>query len=119
MTKSATPFTPTADANGTPTVCRCCGRHAVGIGRGTKQDPGFLCRKCISIVEDLSKMDRLDVYELNALDAGVDAVGAYIDSIGGLTELSEFDELQRRMLVKAAWLGCAEGLRRALNEAPF
>ncbi|RVO41348.1 hypothetical protein CN093_08780 [Sinorhizobium meliloti] len=118
MTKPATPFTPTVDADGTPTVCRCCGRHAIGIGRGTKADPGFLCRKCITIVEDLSKMDRLDVYELAALDAGVDAVGAYLSEIGK-TDLAECDELDARMIVKAAWLGCAEGLRRALNEAPF
>ena len=65
-------------------------------------------------------MDRLSVYELRALDAGVAAVGEYMEERGlwGVG-LESFDELDRRMLVKAAWAGCAQGVREALKDAPF
>lgn len=119
-TKPLLPFTPTVDDNDNPTVCRCCGRHAIGIGVGDpKKDPGYLCTECVLLVEHVRSARRMDIFELVALDGGVDAVGEYIESIGGLTELADFDELQRRMLVKAAWQGCADGLRKALKEAPF
>lgn len=121
--KTALPITPTADENGNPTTCMCCGRIAIGIGRAIKQgarviDNGFLCKQCIVAVGDLSKMDRLSVYELKALDAGVDAVGEYIAE-HGVTELAHFDELMQRMMVKAAITGFAKGVREALKEAPF
>ncbi|MBA8797905.1 hypothetical protein FHW77_001587 [Agrobacterium sp. RC10-4-1] len=117
------PITPTADENDNPTTCMCCGRIAIGIGRAIKQgarviDNGFLCKQCIVAVGDLSKMDRLSIYELKALDAGVDAVGEYIAE-HGVTELAHFDELMQRMMVKAAITGFAKGVREALKEAPF
>ena len=119
------PITPTADENGHPTTCMACGRVALGIGRAIKQgarviDNGFLCKGCVVAVGDLSKMDRLNVFELQALDAGVDAVGEWIsEKNGGLTDLQYYDDLMQRMLVQAAWEGCIRGVREALKEAPF
>lgn len=115
-------FAPTATAEGQPTTCRCCGRHALGIGiGGPNRDPGYLCGECILLIEEIKRVRRMDPYELAALDGGVDAVGEYIASIGGLTELAEFDELQQRMLVKAAWNGCADRLRELIRKGdiPF
>lgn len=119
--KPILPIQPTADEHGNPTVCRCCGRRAIGIGIGLerpKDDPGYLCGECVLLIEELRKVRRLDVYELEALDAGVEAVGDYLATVG-LYDLSLMDELQRRMIVKSAWAGCADGLRRALRSAPF
>lgn len=122
--KNILPIMPTADEDHTPTTCQACGRVSLGIGRAIKQggkvmDPGYICRQCIMIVSDLSKMDRLSTYELQALDAGVAAVGEYILDRGLGADLSVYDELDRRMLVKAAWAGCIQGVREALREAPF
>ncbi|MDK4727451.1 hypothetical protein [Rhizobium phaseoli] len=114
-------FTPTVDADGNPTTCLCCGMRAVslGVNPNPKQDPGYLCKRCIVAIDDYKKIRRLDDFEIKALDAGVDAVGEWIAENGGLTELAHYDELMQRLLVKAAWEGCARGLRAALAEAPF
>jgi len=98
-----------------------CGRHAIGLGIDLpRQPPLWLCTECSYLMEEIKRIRRFDPYELKALDGGVEAVGAYLESIGK-TELSEFDELERRMLVKAAWQGCADELRRLIRngEAPF
>lgn len=124
--KPLLPITPTCDADGTPTVCIACGRMSIGLGRAIKQggkmmDPGFVCKGCIVKIGDLTKLDRLSQFELQALDAGVDAVGEWIAE-HGVTDLAHYDELMQRMLVKAAWQGCIEGVRKALaddREAPF
>ncbi|WP_312405257.1 DUF6511 domain-containing protein [Rhizobium sp.] len=118
------PITPTVDDDHNPTTCMACGRIALGLGRAIKKggkmiDPGFLCKGCVVAVHDLSKMDRLSVFELQALDAGVESVGEYIEENGGITDLAHMDELGARMLVKAAWEGCIRGVRSALKEAPF
>ncbi len=123
---SILPITPTADADDNPTTCMACGRIAIGVGRAIKKggrviDNGFLCKGCITAVSDLSKMDRLSVYELRALDAGVDAVGDWIAE-HGITDLAHYDDLMQRMMVKAAWEGCIRGVRAALKddrESPF
>jgi len=118
--KSVTPFTPTVDAIGDPTCCFACGMRAVALGINHKPgDPQYLCRRCIVAIDDYKKIRRLDEFELAALDAGVDAVGEYINERGLGPDLSLYDELDQRMLVKAAWEGCARGLRAALKEAPF
>ncbi len=121
--KPILPITPTQDEHGTPTVCRCCGRIAMGIGVGFKDrkdtDPGYLCQGCIQAVKDLSLMNRLSLFELQALDEGVDAVGEYI-ATHGVTDLQYYDDLMQRMLVKNAWEGCIRGIRKALKESvPF
>lgn len=118
------PILPTVDEDNNPTTCISCGRIAIGIGRAVRQggkilDPGFMCKGCIVKIGDLSKLDRLSVFELQALDAGVDSVGEYIAERGLGTDLSVYDELDQRMLVKAAWEGCIRGVREALREAPF
>lgn len=118
--KPIIPFNPTVDPAGDPTTCFCCGMRAVALGiNHQKGDPQYLCRRCIVAIDDYKKIKRLDEFELAALDAGVDAVGDWIAERGIGTELSNYDELDQRMLVKAAWEGCARGLRAALKEAPF
>lgn len=126
--KPILPITPTVDAAGDPTTCFCCGMRAVALGiapnqngRGHGQpDPQYLCKRCIVAIDDYKKIRRLDEFELRALDAGVDAVGEWIEQRGlwGVA-LDDYDELDRRMLVKAAWEGCARGVREALKSAPF
>ncbi len=114
------PFTPTVDAIGDPTTCFCCGMRAVALGiNHQKADPHYICRRCIVAIDDYKKIRNLDAYELAALDGGVDAVGEWIAERGIGTELSVYDELDQRMLVKAAWEGCARRLREVLKEAPF
>ncbi|MBY3543649.1 hypothetical protein HFN71_28610 [Rhizobium laguerreae] len=118
--RPVTPFTPTVDAAGDPTTCFCCGMRAVALGINPKPgDPQYLCRRCIVAIDDYKKIRRLDEFELAALDGGVDAVGEWISENGGVTDLQFYDELMQRLLVKAAWEGCARGLRAALKEAPF
>ena len=112
-------FQPTHVEN-TPAVCWCCGHHAQGVGIGdAQQDPKYLCTQCINIMQQLRHIRRLDPYELEALDGGVDAVAAFLD--GKPTDLAEMTELDARMLVKAAWQGCADRLREVVRagEAPF
>ncbi|MBB5664763.1 hypothetical protein GGE68_002960 [Rhizobium leguminosarum] len=116
-----TAFTPTVDAAGDPTTCFCCGMRAVALGiNHTKGDTQYLCRRCIVAIDDYKKIRRLDDYELAALDGGVEAVGEWIEERGlwGVA-LDDYDELDRRMLVKAAWSGAAARLREALKDAPF
>lgn len=115
------PFTPTVDDNHNPTVCHCCGRRAIGIGMGAgKGDPQYVCGECVLLVEELRKVRRMDIYEIAALDGGIDAAGEFIDA-KGITDLQYFDELDQRLFVKAIWMGCADRLRKLLREgsAPF
>jgi hypothetical protein len=119
--KPIIPFTPTVDENHNPTVCKACGCLAFGIGRSApgSKDPGYLCKPCIIATGDLTKLDRVSIYEVKALEKGVEAVGEWIAANGGVTELANYDELMQLMLVRAAWEGCARGVREALRDAPF
>lgn len=112
-------FAPTAVDN-TPAVCNCCGRHAIGIGIGDAKEPRYLCGECVLLIEQIKQVRRMDPYELEALSGGVDAVGEYLEKIGK-TDLADMDELDARMLVKAAWQGCADRLREVVRKgvAPF
>lgn len=116
-------FAPTHIDN-TPAVCWCCGFHAQGVGIGAPtaredNDPKYLCTQCLTIMQQLRHIRRLDPYELEALDGGVDAVAAFLE--GKPTDLAEMTELDARMLVKAAWQGCADRLREVVGErgVPF
>lgn len=114
--------TPTETAHGAPTTCHVCSRHAIGIGIGEAgKEPKYLCAECVQLLEQIKRVRRFDPYELQALDGAVDAVGDYIDSINGKSELSEYDETERRMLCKAAVQGFGDELRRVIaqGEAPF
>lgn len=174
--KPALPFTPTTDERGNPTTCRCCGMLAFGIGRPTpgqrNPDPGFMCRPCLVAAGDLTKLDRVSLYEVKALEHGKDGLNAYYKEVGmaapeiandraavvaamdaggswladvGITDMSEMseeqvedfiktilaagvagfsgmdshDDLFQLLAVRAAWEGCARGVREALREAPF
>ncbi|MNE83958.1 hypothetical protein D3C80_1808210 [compost metagenome] len=100
-------------------ICHVCFRHAVGLGVQEGKEPiRWLCKECTDIAEHIRSRRRLDPYELRALDTGVEAVGEFLQSIQK-TDLAECDELEARMLVKAAWEGCGRGMREALKEAPF
>jgi len=100
-------------------ICHVCFRHASGIGVQEGKEPiRWLCKECADIAEHIRSSRRLDPYELRALDAGVEAVGEFLQSIQK-TDLAECDELEARMLVKAAWEGCGRGMRESLKEAPF
>lgn len=100
--------------------CWACFRRSTGLGvyAGPREPTRWLCRECAEIADSIRNRKRLDVFELQALDAGVDAVGAYLTEIKK-TDLADMDELEARMLVKAAWEGCGRGLREALKESPF
>jgi hypothetical protein len=120
--------TPTVDAHGEPTCCYVCGMRAFGLGvnqnRGTygnkQPDPHYVCKRCAMAIDDYKKIRCLDQFELQALDGGVDAVGDYLEEIG-VYDLTAMDDLNRRMIVKAAWEGCAARLRELLSDgsAPF
>ncbi|APY14297.1 hypothetical protein GJU94_13920 [Brucella sp. 10RB9214] len=100
-------------------ICHVCYRHAIGLGVQADREPvRWLCKECADIAEHIRHRRRLDPYELRALDTGVEAVGEYLVSIQK-TDLKEMDELEARMLVRAAWEGCGRGMRAALSEAPF
>lgn len=113
-------FQPTHVEN-TPAVCYCCGFRAQGVGIGGPKDddPKYLCTQCVAIMQQLRHIRRLDPYELEALDGGVDAVAAFLE--GKPTDLAEMTELDARMLVKEAWRGCADRLREVVRQggAPF
>lgn len=126
-TAASLPFTPTDDEHGNATVCWCCGFRADNLGIATARlkekaatEKNYICVKCAVVVGRVRAADRLSQFELKALDGGVDAVGEYI-ATHGITDLSLFDELMQRMLVKAAWHGAAEALRDELesHSAPF
>lgn len=124
-TAAAYPMTPTVDASGTPTCCNICGRRSWAIGVGSANhkavlsgDPRYLCGECVLIVEHIRKVKRWDVFELAALDHAVEAIGDYVASIG-ITELAAFDDLNQRMLAKAAIIGFGDGMRKVLQEVPF
>jgi hypothetical protein len=102
-------------------TCHVCQRHAIGVGvQDSPRDAvRWLCRECADIAMHIRSAKRMDPYELQALDGGVDAVGAYLKQLGK-TDLAEMDELEARMLVKVAWQGSGDRLRKALREGtPF
>lgn len=108
----------------TPTTCHICSRHALGIGLGfthsRDKDPRWICHECALIIEDIRRVKNFDAFELKALDGAVDAVGVYLESLGK-TELADFDELEQRMLCKAAVAGFGDRLRAIIrgDNAPF
>lgn len=94
----------------------------MGVGKYNDKfqsgDYKWLCEECIPILEKIKTMTgrRLEILELEALQGGVDAVGDYIEQIG-FTDLKDMDELDARMIVKAAWQGSAKRLRELVKES--
>lgn len=109
-----------------PSNCWLCGAgHATGIGangdwgkRYGKDtiEPKWLCEECKHLCARVKEMKHSDLWEVHALDGGVEAVGEYLDTIG-IFNLEHMDGLQARMMVKAAWQGCARKLRKDLEES--
>lgn len=118
MTES--PVTKQEPADHEPTTCAICQRRAIGLGLYGKSETRWLCRECGMLAEQIQSIRRMDIYEIKALDGGVDAVGEYLGQIGKY-DLSEFDELERTMMIKAAVLGYGKRLRELIKEgsAPF
>lgn len=104
-----------------PGVCWLCGCQASGIGFGKpkwgKGEYKWLCEECVKIAERLEKTahSKLKVFELEALQGGIDAVGDYIEK-KGITDLALMDELDCRLIVKAAWTGSVLKLRELIRE---
>ncbi len=116
-------FAPTHVEN-TPAVCHCCGRHAIGIGVGDPSakrdnDPKYLCRECVQLIEQIRRVKRFDLYEKQALAGGVDAAGPLVDEFGA--DLGEWSEDQVLAFCGAIWRGCADRLREVVREGqvPF
>ena len=115
------PFTPT-HVNDTPAVCNCCGRHAVGIGIGLSKptdDPRYLCKECVLLVEQIKNMRRPDLYEMQARKGGMDAAAGLVEEFG--SDLANWEEEQILRFVGAIWFGCADRLRELVRDghAPF
>ncbi|MER9911683.1 DUF6511 domain-containing protein [Mesorhizobium sp. M0050] len=106
-----------------PSTCHVCQRHAIGVGLEPArkgEPPRYLCAQCLDILEHIAATKRFDTYELKALDGAVDAVGDYISSIDGKTELADYDEVEQRMLCKAAVQGFGDRLRHIIKtDVPF
>lgn len=108
----------------TPADCHFCGKHAIGLGIGFAHsrdtDPRWLCAECSLILEDFKKIKRADAYEIRARDGGDEAACNYCAELGK-TDLAEMDDLERSLLWKAVWDGCAAELRRLVRDgsAPF
>lgn len=118
------PFEPTGvGAYGAiPAVCWCCGQRASGIGVGKKKwnrgDFRWLCSACEELIPKLAEAShsKMDILEAEALNGGIDAVGDYLDLIG-VTDLSLMDELDAKLIVKAAWQGSVKRLRELVKES--
>ncbi len=104
-----------------PGICWLCGHQASGVGVGQpkfgKGDYKWLCEECIPIAENVkaTALHKLKILELEALQGGVDAVGDYLQT-RGFTDLAHADELDCRLIVKAAWEGSARRLRELISE---
>ncbi len=105
-----------------PSSCAVCQRHAIGVGLEPArkgESPRYLCAACMDIVEHIAATRRFDPYELKALDGADDNAGEYCSTLGK-TDMAEMDELERRMLWKAAVQGFGERLRKVIREeAPW
>lgn len=103
-------------------MCWLCGSRACGIGIGevkwNRGDYKWLCEECVKIAENIKETAyaKLDILELEALQGGVDAVGDYLEEIG-ITDLAHMDELDARLIVKAAWQGSVKRLRKLVKES--
>ncbi|ASV83023.1 hypothetical protein CES85_5850 (plasmid) [Ochrobactrum quorumnocens] len=118
LSKSKSKDSSTVTINALLKLLRCADQQQHAYHCRDGRYLGWLCKECADIAEHIRSRRRLDPYELRALDTGVEAVGAFLGSIGK-TDLADCDELEARMLVKAAWGGCGRGMREALKDAPF
>lgn len=115
-------FQPTHVDN-TPAVCNICGRHAIGIGIGDMRrptdDPRYLCSECVMIVEQVRRLRRMDPYELQARQGGMDAAGPLVEEYGA--DLSAWSEEQVLIFCGTIWKGCADRLRELIRagDVPF
>jgi hypothetical protein len=103
-----------------PTTCHICGRHATGIGIGRlPNDPRYLCKECIPLIEYVKDIRRWDAYECKALDDVDEATSDYAAQHG--TDIAEYDDATRRGLWQVAIRAHQDGLRRLIKngDAPW
>lgn len=96
----------------------------MGIGkfpddRHPNADPKFLCVNCIPLAAQIRATSRFDVYEQNAIEETIEAVGTLIGEFG--SDLAEWTEQQRTEFVTAIILGFGTSIRRQVSEheVPF
>jgi hypothetical protein len=77
-----------------------------------------VCEECKELIPKLAAAShsKMDLLETEALNGGVDAVGDYLDLIG-ITDLALMDQLDARLIVKAAWQGSVKRLRELVKES--
>lgn len=115
-------FMPT-HAEGYPTSCYCCGRHAHGVGVGVvnrrNTDPCNLCPQCISMIEYIRSVRAFNGYERAAVTRAVEAIGPFLEGHG--TDLSEWEAETAEQFVRAIWEACGDELRAVIREGevPF
>lgn len=74
-------------------TCRVCKRRHDNIGfQQSRSHPlKWFCRDCFSIEAATLSKKQFDIYETEALQAGGEAAGAYIDTLGH-TDLAQLDQ---------------------------
>lgn len=102
-----------------PDVCRCCGRHAIGVAVGNPKRPDWLCAECLPYLEYVHNIRRWDAYETHALKAVDAATGEFAAEHG--TDIAAYDELTRRGLWTCAIKAHQAEIRRLVrsDDAPF
>jgi len=103
-----------------PTTCHVCGRHATGVGLGRlPNDPRWLCKECIPLIEYVKDIRRWDAYEDKALEFVDEATGDYAAEHGA--DIAAYDETIRRGLWRCAIKAHQDGIRKLVKdgEAPW
>lgn len=106
--------------NHEPAECHVCSRRADAVGIGDVNRPRWLCTECSLIAKQIRETRRLDMYEVAAVGDAVNVVGSYLSEINK-TDLSEFEDIEARELVKRAVVEFGDSLRRQIraHKAPF
>jgi len=107
-----------------PTTCFCCGRHATGIGLegfgwNGDGDPHYICQQCAPLIQQIKATMRFDVYEDNAVQAAIEAVGPLIERNG--SDLADWSEQQVTEFVTSVILEFGSSIRKQVREGevPF
>lgn len=67
---------------------------------------------------DAARSDRFSLYERQAIERAIDAVGPFVEKHG--TDLAEWEDDTAEQFVRAIWQACGDELRAAIREGvPF